>query len=54
MSPVIKYIIAMKPVIQKKQILKSSDYKSQKQVFVLNPDGSLSTIKDHREAVKSK
>lgn len=38
----------------KKQILKSADYKSYRQVFIMNKDGSLSTIKEHKEAIKSK
>lgn len=45
----------MRPVkVQRKQILTKADYKSATQTFIMNKDGSLSTIKDHKEAIKSK
>lgn len=40
--------------IQKKQVLSKADYKSAKTTFVMNKDGSLSTLREHREATKNK
>lgn len=39
---------------QRNQNLSKADYKSYRQTFVMNKDGSLSTLREHREATKNK